>query len=175
MSFFHPLASIRASVLRIEDALGRPTRKEIEMSAALDHLTTEVAQVKTLAQSAVTLITGLAQQIRDGASDPAAMEALATDLETSLKPLSDALVANTPVAPSGLGAGPVLTPPAIPPTGFASSAKLPPDFPSSPPFAPPAGALMGTNVPADSTSTAAQGGASITGNTSLGSSAKSGG
>jgi hypothetical protein len=113
MSFFHPLAGIRASLKRIEDALARPTRKEIEMSAQLDRLITDTATIKTLAQSTATFIAGLAGQIHAGSGDQATMEALATDLEASAKTISDALVANTPVAPSGLGAGPVAaTPPA---------------------------------------------------------------
>lgn len=66
------------------------------MSAQLDKLTTEVAETKTVAASAVTLIEGLAQQIRDLKDDPIALEALAAELDSTTNALAAAVAANTP-------------------------------------------------------------------------------
>lgn len=69
------------------------------MSAQLDTLTNEVAETKTVVQSAVTLIEGLAQQIRDLKDDPAALEALAAELDSTTNALAAAVTANTPAEP----------------------------------------------------------------------------
>jgi predicted nucleic acid-binding Zn-ribbon protein len=68
----------------------------ITMSAELDRLTTEVAETKSAVASVLTLVAGLAQQIRDNATDPAALNALADDLDASQKDIADAITANTP-------------------------------------------------------------------------------
>lgn len=79
----------------------RPILMELtKMSAALDKLTTEVAETKTVAQSAVTLIRGLAQQIRDAVDDPAKLEALANELDAAQNELSTAISENTPAEPT---------------------------------------------------------------------------
>jgi uncharacterized protein YigA (DUF484 family) len=52
-----------------------------EMSAALDRLTAEVAENRSSVDSAIALIAGLAQQIRDLSDDPAALNALADELD----------------------------------------------------------------------------------------------
>lgn len=70
------------------------------MSAALDRLTQEVAETKTAVASVLTLVAGLAQQIRDNAENPAALEALADDLDASQKEIADAITANTPETPT---------------------------------------------------------------------------
>jgi len=72
--------------------------KEMErkMSAALDRLTAAVARNTSVDESAIALLNGLAQQIRDLKDDPAALEALATELEAKNSALSDAVTANTP-------------------------------------------------------------------------------
>lgn len=63
------------------------------MSAQLDTLTTEVQEAKTVSQSAVTLIQGLAQQIRDSVDDPAKLAALADELDKNTKELAAAVEA----------------------------------------------------------------------------------
>ena len=69
------------------------------MSAQLDTLKNEVAESKTVMQSAVTLLGGLAQQIRDLKEDPVALEALATELDSSTNALAAAVSENTPAQP----------------------------------------------------------------------------
>lgn len=71
------------------------------MSAALDRLTREVSETKEVAASAVAMIEGLAQQIRDLKDDPAALEALANELDASQAALAAAVAANTPSEPGG--------------------------------------------------------------------------
>lgn len=72
----------------------------VSMSEALNKLTTEVTETKEVMASAVTLITGLADQIRELKDDPAALEGLATSLDDGSKALAAAVAANTPAAPS---------------------------------------------------------------------------
>lgn len=75
--------------------LARQGGKEM---AALDDLKREVEETKTVQASAVTLITEIAQKLRDAiaAGDPAALSALAADLDASATTLADAVTANTP-------------------------------------------------------------------------------
>jgi hypothetical protein len=70
------------------------------MSAQLDALKAKVARNTTVAESAVTLIKGLAQQIRDNADDPVALQALADELDATDTNLGNAVTENTPAAPT---------------------------------------------------------------------------
>lgn len=76
---------------------------EKKMNAALQALTDKVAQVKTVADSAVALIGGLSQQIKDAGTDPVALQALTDSLDGSQAELAAAVTANTPApaAPAG--------------------------------------------------------------------------
>jgi chromosome segregation ATPase len=66
------------------------------MSAALDRLTAEVSESREATNSVLTLVAGLADQIRDLKDDPAALEALADDLDAQQSEISAAVTANTP-------------------------------------------------------------------------------
>ncbi len=70
------------------------------MSAALTKITNEVSETKGIIQSAVTLINGLAGQIRDLKDDPAALDALADSLDADSSALAAAVAANTPAEPA---------------------------------------------------------------------------
>ncbi len=75
-------------------------RKDVKkMSAELDRLTTEVSETSTVVDSAVALIQGLAEQIRQLATDPAALNALADSLDTKTNELAAAVAANTSTPP----------------------------------------------------------------------------
>lgn len=77
-------------------------------SPELDALTAEVTNTNTVEESAITLISGLAQQILDHVNDPAALTALAASLKDESAKLAAAVTANTPpVVP------PVVAPPVI--------------------------------------------------------------
>lgn len=69
------------------------------MASDLTALQNQVAQNTAVEQSAITLITGLATQIADLKNDPAALQALADQLNTSAASLSAAVAANTPAGP----------------------------------------------------------------------------
>jgi hypothetical protein len=79
--------------------------KEEIMSEQLDALTVQVTETTTLEQSAITLITGLADQIAAIKDDPAKVQALADQLKASAANLTAAIIrtialnANTPPVP----------------------------------------------------------------------------
>ena len=68
------------------------------MSKELDRLKASVEAENTVIASAEALLAGLAQQIRDLASDPAALNALADEVDAKTAELSAAVTANTPTA-----------------------------------------------------------------------------
>lgn len=65
------------------------------MSAALDRITEEVEQTKTAVDSVLQLVSGMAEQIRELKDDPAALEALANELDAKQQEIADAVSANT--------------------------------------------------------------------------------
>lgn len=68
----------------------------------LQELITHVAQRPEVRSSLTDLFRGLAELIREHQEEPLKLEALADDLDGS-ETLALAVVANTPVAPSGIG------------------------------------------------------------------------
>jgi hypothetical protein len=69
------------------------------MGLDLTALEADVAANSDAVDSASTLLSQLAQEIRDSAGDPAAVAALADQLESATGRLSAAVAANTPAAP----------------------------------------------------------------------------
>lgn len=70
--------------------------KELKlMNDALERLKADVAEAKTIEQSAITLLNGLSQQIRDNVGDEDALNALADDLDAQNASLADAVAQNT--------------------------------------------------------------------------------
>lgn len=65
----------------------------------LERLESEVAEIETVADSAIALIGGLSAQLRDHADDPARIRALADSLDAKGIALAAAVAANTPAAP----------------------------------------------------------------------------
>jgi len=77
------------------------------MSQELDALTAAVQHNTTVDQSVITLVNGLAQQLRDMANSAteladlkASISTMATELEASNQQVSDAVAANTPTPPT---------------------------------------------------------------------------
>jgi hypothetical protein len=64
----------------------------------LSQLTTDVANETTVMQSAEALITGLAAQITAAGTDPVALKALTSTMETNAGALGQAVAAQTPPA-----------------------------------------------------------------------------
>lgn len=81
---------------RISDQVDLLLTEATKMAGELARLQTEVAEMAGVVDSAVALINGLAQQIRDLATDPAALTALADSLDSKAGELAAAVVANTP-------------------------------------------------------------------------------
>ena len=107
---FHLIVSIVADS-ETKAALSQLVQQGVAMSASLDRLTREVAESRTVTESAVTLLDGLAQQIRDLKDDPAALEALANDLDSQQQALAAKISENTPADTGGTaGSGDVSNP-----------------------------------------------------------------
>jgi len=70
--------------------------------AALDTLTAEVSEAKTIMESAVTAITGLKAKLDEAiaSGDPNALTALSAALDASGNALAAAISENTPAAPA---------------------------------------------------------------------------
>ena len=84
---------------RILQLLRDVRNREVHMSVEMDALKAKVAANTTVVGSAIVLIDGLAQQIRDLKDDPAALLALATELEATNATLAGKVAENTPAAP----------------------------------------------------------------------------
>lgn len=107
------------------------------MTAALDRLTAEVANMKTVELSAVTLINGLAQRVRDAATaqaagDDTALNALADDIDATASDLANAVSANTatpanPVTPGTTAPAAAPAPVGDSANGASESAGPPPE------------------------------------------------
>ena len=69
--------------------------------ATMQDLTAEVASETTVNQSIVTMLDGIAAQLKtaQASSDPTAISAVITSLQANSKILTDAITANTPVTP----------------------------------------------------------------------------
>lgn len=76
-------------------------RRLEDMAKTIKDLQEDVTKQTTVIQSAATLLSGLAQQLRDAiaANDPAALTALADQIESNTAALSQSVTDNTPSAP----------------------------------------------------------------------------
>ena len=90
------LDRIDATLCRVLTGINSLLNKDAVIMAALDTLTQDVATESGVVQSAVTLVNGLAQQIKDAGTDPAQLKALTDQMEANAKTLADAVAANTP-------------------------------------------------------------------------------
>ncbi len=72
--------------------------RDINIMATLDALVAQVAANKTVIDSAIVLINGIAARIAAAGADPAALAALVDDLKASDSALAAAVAANTPAA-----------------------------------------------------------------------------
>ena len=89
-------ALLAVTVLWLNEARENQTTKKILMT--LDELTVKVERNTTITGSAIVLIQGLAEQLRQIANDPAKILALATQLDAADDSLAAAITANTPAA-----------------------------------------------------------------------------
>lgn len=84
----------------VAESLGVILRKLNSMSAELDRLTKEVEENGTAVDSLITLVTGLADEIRRLKDDPAKLAKLADELDAKQAAIAAAVTANTPDAPT---------------------------------------------------------------------------
>jgi hypothetical protein len=75
------------------------------MATELEALKAQVAANRDVIQSAITLINGIADRVKAGQSDPAALQALAADLNSQDQALAQAVAANTPAQTAQPAAG----------------------------------------------------------------------
>lgn len=75
-------------------------RMEMRMSVAMDNIAREVAETKTAVDSAIVLINGIADRIREAGVDAVKLEALSAELDAKANELAAAVVANTPTPPA---------------------------------------------------------------------------
>lgn len=83
---FRWLPATKSDVLAMEERI----MKE------LDDLTTEVEETNTVIDSAITLIKGLSQLIKDAGTDPVKLKQLTDQLDAKNKALAQTVVENTP-------------------------------------------------------------------------------
>lgn len=93
------LRHIEEMLAHQHELLHQINERIIPMSVELDRLTAEVAETSTAVDSIITLVDGLAQQIRDAAADPAKLMALADELDAKQAAIAAAVAANTPAPP----------------------------------------------------------------------------
>lgn len=98
--YFHAVneSEVFRRLRTIEQSLSTIIQQGANMAGELERLQTEVTEMSSAVDSAIALIGGLAQQIRDlvAAGDPAALTALADSLDSKANELAAAVVANTP-------------------------------------------------------------------------------
>ncbi len=80
---------------RIERTVRLILYGEFHMSKELDDLTAEVSRVKTVDDSIIALVAGLAAQITAAGTDPAKLQALTDSLTQSDDAIAAAVTANT--------------------------------------------------------------------------------
>lgn len=96
-------AAILDAQNQIMEAIRQVVERQILLTPGLQRLTDEVAQTRTATQSVLTLIGGLAQQIRDNVNDEAALNALADGLDENEQEIVSAVSANTSGGDGGTG------------------------------------------------------------------------
>ncbi len=93
---FRPATNmIVARLDQIEQKLNRVIRLEQTEMADLTRITADVTANTDAVASAVSLLNELAAEIRAAGTDPAALDALATQIEQNSQALGDAVAANT--------------------------------------------------------------------------------
>lgn len=96
----HQLDVIIGLLTKLTAQLTTVTEQGEHQMADLAALQAEVEQNGEVGASAIALLNGLSQQLRDAvaANDPAAISALADQLDAQTQSLADAVSANTPAA-----------------------------------------------------------------------------
>jgi len=83
---------------RLDAVIHRLGLMETKIMSELDSLAAQVAANRTVAQSALTLINGIADRIAAAGGDPAKLAELTASLKSDDDALAAAVTANTPAA-----------------------------------------------------------------------------
>jgi hypothetical protein len=98
------LISAKLDLMLARQAASRES--EEAMSAEVDRIKNSVSQLTTVSQSAIALRGDLAARVRALQADPAALMALANEIDQRKGELSQAVLSNTPAgSPAGPAAG----------------------------------------------------------------------
>ena len=109
-----------ASTREIRRKLDQILRGQQEIMADLTTLTADVAAETTVNQSAIALLQGLKAALDAAGTDPVALAALSTQLETNTSALAAAVTANT-LPPAGATGATGSAPPPPPPAALTIS------------------------------------------------------
>lgn len=88
----------QAQLNRIESKMNTLLGIEVAQMAQIEDLQAEVNENTDVTQSAITLMNGLSQQLKDAlaSNDPAAVQAVIDQLDQNTNSLAAAVTANTP-------------------------------------------------------------------------------
>ena len=100
LRFISEQRGIASDIEDIKRKLSKLFRQGEEVMADLTALTAEVERNTAVDQSAIALLTGLAEQIEALKTDPVALQNLADQMRGSSDALAQAVAANTPAAPT---------------------------------------------------------------------------
>lgn len=103
---------------------GGPETKDLwsQIMSSLDSLKAAVAKNTTVVESAVTLLGGIAERLAGAKDDPAAVEALAAEINSEADRLAAAVAMNTPAVKLGEAEpAPAAAPPGDPTTDTPSA------------------------------------------------------
>lgn len=96
----NPWESARPHELELREMLSLIIKNQELLMSAIDDLTAQVAANKTVVDSALVLIQGIAARITAAGTDPAALAALTDSLKSEDDALAAAVAANTPAPPA---------------------------------------------------------------------------
>lgn len=99
-SLIKKLEAIHSLLLSLETRVTRIEKKEDQIMVALTDVAAAVEAEDTVIASAVVLLNSIGAQIAAAGTDPVALAALQTDIQTNTAILAAAVLANTPAAPS---------------------------------------------------------------------------
>jgi ribosomal 50S subunit-associated protein YjgA (DUF615 family) len=96
---------IATSLQRLDSNVSKLLNEERKMSQATDNLAAAVQRETTIQTSAIALIQGIADQLRQVSTDPQ-VQALADQLNQNTDALARSVADNTPAAPQSGSAAP---------------------------------------------------------------------
>lgn len=94
-----PIVVPEVAILAVLIYIATQVKGLTAMSAAFDNLIAKVTLIEDRADALIALVNGIAQQLRDNATDPAAVNELASRLDAQAAEITAAIDANTAPPP----------------------------------------------------------------------------